>query len=82
MSAPSEQARQNAIDAVAFYQAGDLTIDMGCQRVLRGDLEIPLPKLSFDLLLALVRAAPNVATLDRLMEEVWPGLVVSPETLM
>lgn len=80
MTAPSGQA-QKAEDAVAIYQAGDLTIDMGRQRVVRGEQEIPLPKLSFDLLLALVRAAPNVVTLDALMEAVWPNVVVSPETL-
>ncbi|HET9447318.1 MAG TPA: winged helix-turn-helix domain-containing protein [Steroidobacteraceae bacterium] len=80
MTAPSGQA-QRADDAVAIYQAGDLTIDTGRQRVLRGEQEIPLPKLSFDLLLALVRAAPNVVTLDALMAEVWPNLVVSPETV-
>jgi TolB-like protein/DNA-binding winged helix-turn-helix (wHTH) protein/Tfp pilus assembly protein PilF len=80
VTAPSGQA-QKAEDPVAIYQAGDLTIDMGRQRVVRGEHEIPLPKLSFDLLLALVRAAPNVVSLDALMAEVWPNVVVSPETL-
>lgn len=56
-------------------------IDTGRQRVLRGDEEIPLPKLSFDLLLALVGAAPNVVSLEALMQQVWPNLVVSPETV-
>lgn len=54
---------------------------MGRQRVLRGAQEIPLPKLSFDLLLALVRAAPNVVTLEALVQQVWPNVVVGPETL-
>ncbi|HEU4428034.1 MAG TPA: tetratricopeptide repeat protein [Myxococcota bacterium] len=60
---------------------GDLTIDLGRQEVRCGTDEIPLPKLSFDLLVALVRAAPNLASLDRLMGEVWPDVVVSPETV-
>jgi TolB-like protein/DNA-binding winged helix-turn-helix (wHTH) protein/Tfp pilus assembly protein PilF len=81
VAAPSGQVRQKAEDTVALYQAGDLTIDIGRQRVLRGEQEIPLPKLSFDLLLALVRAAPNVASVDALMDEVWANVVVSPETL-
>jgi TolB-like protein/DNA-binding winged helix-turn-helix (wHTH) protein/tetratricopeptide (TPR) repeat protein len=68
-------------NAVAIYQAGDLIIDMGRRRVLRGAQEIRLPKLSFDLLLALVRAAPNVVSLDALVEQVWPNVVVGPETL-
>jgi TolB-like protein/Tfp pilus assembly protein PilF len=40
-----------------------------------------LPNLSFRLLLALIRAAPNVLGNDLLMAQVWPGLVVSPETV-
>jgi TolB-like protein/DNA-binding winged helix-turn-helix (wHTH) protein/cytochrome c-type biogenesis protein CcmH/NrfG len=63
------------------YSLGDLTIDTGRQQVSRGTDPVPLPKLSFDLLLALVRAAPNVVSLDQLMRLVWPGLIVSPETV-
>jgi TolB-like protein/DNA-binding winged helix-turn-helix (wHTH) protein/tetratricopeptide (TPR) repeat protein len=81
MNAPPGHAPQRAHDAAAIYRAGDLTIDTGRQRVLRDEREIPLPKLSFDLLLTLVRAAPNVVTLDALTQEVWPNVVVSPETL-
>lgn len=60
---------------------GDLWIDTGRQRVTRGEHAIALPKLSYDLLLALVRAAPNLVSLDSLMEQVWPKAVVSPETV-
>ena len=63
------------------YLVGDLVIDVGRGRVTRGDTEIPLPKLSFDLLLVLTRAAPNLLSVDTLIEKVWPGLVVSPETV-
>ncbi len=47
----------------------------------RADDPIALPKLSYDLLLVLVRAAPNVVSLDELMRLVWPGIIVSPETI-
>ncbi|HEY0685747.1 MAG TPA: winged helix-turn-helix domain-containing protein [Steroidobacter sp.] len=67
--------------AAAQYRVGDLTIDLGSQRVTRGGDVIPLPKLSFDLLLALTRAAPNLVSIDGLMHEVWPNLVVNPETV-
>jgi adenylate cyclase len=60
---------------------GDLLVEPGLGRVTRGGKEIPLPKLSFELLLALTRAAPNLLSLDALMGKVWPGLVVSPETV-
>jgi TolB-like protein/DNA-binding winged helix-turn-helix (wHTH) protein len=63
------------------YVVGDLTVDVGQQRVTRAGSDIGLPNLSFQLLVALVRAAPNVLSNDSLMTQVWPGLVVSPETV-
>ena len=63
------------------YSIGDLIIDTGTQVVSRDGVSIALPKLSFDLLLVLVRAAPNLVSLDELMRRVWPGIVVSPETV-
>lgn len=64
------------------WRIGDLVVDAGQQRVVRGDEVIVLPKLSFDLLLALVHDAPNVVTIDTLLARVWPGLVVNPETVV
>ena len=49
---------------------------------MRGDEVIELPKLSFDLLLALVRSAPDVVSIDALLTRVWPGVVVSQETVV
>jgi adenylate cyclase len=63
------------------YSLADLTIDTGRQLVSRAACPITLPKLSYDLLLALVRAAPNLVSLDELMRLVWPGVIVSPETV-
>ena len=63
------------------YRVGDLLIDIGRQRVTRESVELSLSALSFELLLALARAAPNVLSFDQLMERVWPGLVVTPETV-
>jgi TolB-like protein/Flp pilus assembly protein TadD/DNA-binding winged helix-turn-helix (wHTH) protein len=63
------------------YRVGDLLIDIGRQRVTRETVELSLSALSFELLLALARAAPNVLSFDQLMERVWPGLVVTPETV-
>jgi TolB-like protein/DNA-binding winged helix-turn-helix (wHTH) protein/Flp pilus assembly protein TadD len=63
------------------YRVSDLTIDTGPQVVSRDAAPIALPKLSYDLLLVLVRAAPNLVSLDELMHLVWPGIVVSPETV-
>jgi adenylate cyclase len=63
------------------YSVGDLMIDTGRQLVSRGTDPIALPRLSYELLLALVRTAPNLVSLDKLMRLVWPGIVVSPETV-
>ena len=63
------------------YRVADLTIDVGTRSVSRGAQGIPLPGLSFDLLLTLIRAAPNLVTHDELLRLVWPGLVVNRETV-
>jgi TolB-like protein/DNA-binding winged helix-turn-helix (wHTH) protein len=63
------------------YIVGDLRVDVGQQRVLRADRDIQLPNLSFRLLVALVQAAPNVLSNELIMARVWPGLIVSPETV-
>jgi TolB-like protein/DNA-binding winged helix-turn-helix (wHTH) protein/Tfp pilus assembly protein PilF len=63
------------------YQVDDLIVDLGSQRVTRSGRVIPLPALSFDLLVALVRAAPNLLTFEQLGERVWPGVVATPETI-
>ena len=68
-------------NASELFIAGDLHVDVGQQRVTRAGIKIALPDLSFQLLLALIRVAPNVLSNDLLMARVWPGLIVSPETV-
>lgn len=63
------------------YVLGDLQVDTARQRVTRGEAEIALPKLSYDLLLALIESAPAVVSNDELMARVWPGLVVAEKTV-
>jgi TolB-like protein/DNA-binding winged helix-turn-helix (wHTH) protein/Tfp pilus assembly protein PilF len=63
------------------YLLGDLLVDVGQQSVTGPAGEIVLPKLSFDLLLALVRRAPDFVSNDELAALVWAGVVVSPETV-
>jgi DNA-binding winged helix-turn-helix (wHTH) protein len=73
--------RYSAPRELEVYEISDLVIDLARQRVTRAAAEIALPKLSFDLLLVLMRAAPAVLSNNELMAQVWPGLVVSPETV-
>jgi TolB-like protein/DNA-binding winged helix-turn-helix (wHTH) protein len=63
------------------FRVGDLEVDIGKAEVTRADEKIALPKLSFDLLRALINAAPAIVTNDELLEQVWPGLLVSPESV-
>jgi DNA-binding winged helix-turn-helix (wHTH) protein/Tfp pilus assembly protein PilF len=64
------------------YRIGDLTVDVAAASVTRPDNEpIALPQLSFDLLVALARRAPDVVSADELIATVWNGAAVSDETL-
>jgi len=64
------------------YQVDDLSIELARRRVRRAGTVIRLQALSFDLLVALARAAPNLVSFDQLNERVWPGLVITPETIV
>ena len=64
-----------------IWRLNDLRIDVRRGTVHRGDEEIVLPRLSFELLIALVHAAPGIAAHDRLLDEVWPDVTVNEETL-
>lgn len=60
---------------------GDLILDRGRRQVRRGSQVLELPRLSYQLVLTLAQAAPNTVTQDELVSRVWPGKVVSPETI-
>lgn len=64
------------------YQVDDLTIELAPRRVRRAGAIIRLQALSFDLLITLVRAAPQLVSFEQLGERVWPGLVITPETIV
>jgi TolB-like protein/DNA-binding winged helix-turn-helix (wHTH) protein len=64
-----------------LFRVDDLIVDLGRQRVMRAGVDLKLAGLSFDLLMTLVRAAPNIVTVRRLMDIVWPEAVVSSETV-
>jgi len=64
-----------------LYRLDDLMIDPRLRQVTRDGVEVPVNNLTFDLLLALIKAAPGLLSLDALMEQVWPGLVVGLDTV-
>jgi TolB-like protein/DNA-binding winged helix-turn-helix (wHTH) protein/Tfp pilus assembly protein PilF len=63
------------------FQVADLLVDMGRMTVLRAGRALTVSGLSFDLLVALIEAAPRVLSHDELMDRVWKGVVVGPETV-
>lgn len=65
----------------ARYAIDDLVLDTGTHELRRGDKVLKLPGLSYQTLLCLVEAAPAVVTHDQLVERIWAGRVVSPETV-
>jgi two-component system phosphate regulon response regulator PhoB len=58
----------------------DLVIDTGKHRVLAGDKELSLRPLEFRLLVVLLENKGTVLSRERLLEDVWDG-VVSPRTV-
>jgi len=73
---PSERA-----SPADCYQIGDLLVDTAEQSVRRDGVELPLPRLSYELLLALIRAHPRMLSNDELATSVWTPAIVNPETV-
>ena len=70
-----------AAGETTLFQVDDLLVDFGRRCVMRAGVDLKLPGLSFDLFVVLLRAAPNLVTVGRLMDVVWPDAVVNPETI-
>ena len=64
-----------------IVEVADLTVDLAAETVHRAGEPLELPHLSFRLLAALIRHAPNRVDKDTLIDDVWQGGVVSDETL-
>jgi len=66
---------------VTHYLFADLVLDVRRGELTRESLNVALPKLSFDLLVALVESAPALLSQQELMHKVWPERVIGDETL-
>jgi len=66
---------------VACYRFRDLVIDPGQRRLTRGREPLRISKLTFDFLVVLVEAWPRVVAYEELVDKVWGGRYVSPETV-
>ncbi len=75
------EAAPGANAAASAFQVGDLIIDVRMRHVSRGGMSLDIADRSFDVLLALVRATPNLLSTQELMDRVWGGIIVGPETI-
>ncbi len=64
-----------------LYILKDLTIDTDARSVCRGDVVIKVPDLSFDVLIALIEAAPAPMNNADLCRKVWQVKYVNDETI-
>ncbi len=63
------------------YLIDDLNLDVQRGELTRNGEALTLPKLSYDLLVALAQAAPALLSQQELMQKVWPDRVIGDETL-
>src|SRR3546814_14600708 len=75
-------SKSGALGPQAIFGFADLTLDARQRAVFRDGVRLTLPKLTYELLLALVEAATALLTHDELAERVWRGRLVTPETLI
>jgi len=73
--------RGASVPEVERYRFADLEADAGAGTVKRGNQTLSLSPLSFDLLLALLRFAPQVLRRQDLLASVWPNEFVNDDTL-
>src|SRR5258707_12994875 len=76
MSQPSQQEKNNTYPR---FRVDDLEVDTGKAVVTRNGVELPLPKLSFDFLRALIESAPSIARTESLLDRGWPGVGGNPK---
>jgi DNA-binding winged helix-turn-helix (wHTH) protein len=70
-----------SISPVARFRLGDLTIQTGSRSVMRAGVDLGITGLSFELLLALGYAYPNLLSLNDILDTVWAGQDVGAEVV-
>jgi DNA-binding winged helix-turn-helix (wHTH) protein/Tfp pilus assembly protein PilF len=66
---------------VTRYLIDDLNLDVQRGELTSNGEALTIPKLSYDLLVALAYAAPALLSQQELMQKVWPDRVIGDETL-
>jgi TolB-like protein/DNA-binding winged helix-turn-helix (wHTH) protein len=78
---PEEHEQQPQEPHSGRLRIGDLVLDFGKLEISRDGEALDVSGLSFDLVAALAARAPNVVSHDELVDAVWSGRFVSPETI-
>jgi len=66
---------------ITNYRFSDITLDTARRRVRRGATNIQLGKLTYELLLLLVEAAPRVVTQEEVAERLWGDRATAQNTI-
>ncbi len=72
---------QQAVDAAAVFRFEDFVLDPARRSLSRAGRAIELRPKSFDVLAMLVRSGGRAVAKDEILQSVWPGLVVTDESL-
>ncbi len=67
--------------AAERYRVGDLQVDVGAGVVTRGETRLGLSPLTFNVLAALIRRAPQIIQRQEILATVWPNEFVNDDTL-
>ncbi len=63
------------------YRIDDVELDVGARRARRGTEELQLAGHALDVFVELARRAPNVVSVEGLLEAVWPDVFVGEENV-
>jgi DNA-binding winged helix-turn-helix (wHTH) protein len=80
VSGPSKRRRMDG-GGYAAFEFGRFRVLLRQRQLLVDDLPVEIGARAFDLLLALLEADGALVTKDELLDQVWPGIVVSEENL-
>jgi TolB-like protein/DNA-binding winged helix-turn-helix (wHTH) protein/Flp pilus assembly protein TadD len=74
-------ASEHESERLTVYRFADITLDPARRSVRRGDKDVRLGRLTYELLLLLVEAAPRVITQEEVAKRLWGDRYASQDTI-
>ena len=65
----------------AVYRSGECEVDLGRRELRVGGAPVPIGARAFEIIDMLARSAGELVTKNELMDRIWPGAIVSDNTL-